>query len=76
MIVMTKQIENATYDALLELEANYNEHQILNELFNYYLSTDEQVVFITSFIRNYDVPDDVFSDEDIKAIKEYARIHC
>lgn len=73
---MTKQIENATYDALLELEANYNEHQILNELFNYYLSTDEQVVFITSFIRNYDVPDDVFSDEDIKAIKEYARIHC
>lgn len=73
---MTKPIENATYDALLELEANYNEHQILNELFNYYLSTDEQVVFITSFIRNYDVPDDVFADEDIKAIKEYAQIHC
>ena len=73
---MAQPIENATYDALLELESYYNEHQILNELFNYYLSTDEQVIFITSFIRNYDVPDNVFADEDIKAIKEYAKIHC
>ena len=71
-----KRVEDSAYDMLLELTDKYNAADVLNELFLGYLDTDSKVDFITSFIRYWDTPKDIFDTEDLQAVEEHAKIHC
>ena len=61
---------------LLELINKYGANEVLNEFFSSYLDTDSKVEFITSFIRYWETPKDIFDTEDLQAVEEYAKIHC
>ena len=71
-----KCVENSAYDMLIELVNTYGEAYVLIELFSSYLDTDSKVEFITSFIRYWETPKDIFDTEDLQAVEEYAKIHC
>lgn len=75
-MTLKKYVEDSAYDMLLELVRLYGADDVLNELFSSYLDTDKEVSFITGFIRDWDTPIDIFAKEDVKAVKEYAKIHC
>ena len=70
-----KSVENSAYDMLIELVNKYHAFDVLNELFSS-LDTDSEVDFITSFIRYWDTPKDIFDTEDLQAVEDYAEIHC
>ena len=75
-MTLKKCVEDSAYDMLLELVNTYGADDVLNELFSSYLDTDSKVEFITSFIRYWDTPKDIFDKEDLQAVEEYAKIHC
>ena len=74
-MTLKKSVEDSAYDMLLELINTYGATDVLNELSGY-LDTDSKVEFITSFIRYWDTPEDIFDTEDLQAVEEYAKIHC
>ena len=75
-MAVKKYVEDSAYDMLLELVNMYTADDVLNELFSSYLDTDKEIEFITSFIRNWETPKDIFDAQDVKAVEEYAKIHC
>ena len=75
-MTLKKSVENSAYDMLIELIDTYGDAVVLNELFSSYLDTDSKVEFIISFIRYRDTPKDIFDNEDLQAVEEYAAIHC
>ena len=75
-MAVNKSVENSAYDMLLELVNTYGADDVLNELFSSYLDTDSKVEFITSFIRYWETPKDIFDTKDLQAVEEYAKIHC
>ena len=75
-MAVKKCVENSAFDMLLELVNTYGERDVLNELFSCYLDTDSKVGFITSFIRDWETPKDIFDKEDMQAVEKYAAIHC
>lgn len=75
-MAVKKYVEDSAYDMLLELVNKYGADDVLNELFSNYLDTDSEVSFITGFIRDWETPKDIFDAEDLKAVEEYAKIHC
>ena len=75
-MTVKKCVENSAYDTLIELVNTYGECDVLNELFSSYLDTDSKVELITSFIRYWGTPKDIFDTEDLQAVEEYAKIHC
>lgn len=75
-MALKKYVEDSAYDMLLELVNKYGADDVLNELFSSYLDTDSEVSFITSFIRDWETPKDIFDEDDFKAVEEYAKIHC
>lgn len=75
-MAVKKCVETSAYDMLLDLVDRYGANDVLNELFSSYLDTDSKVEFITSFIRYWGTPKDIFDKEDLQAVEEYAKIHC
>lgn len=75
-MTLKKYVEDSAYDMLLELVSLYGADDVLNELFSSYLDTDNEVDFITGFIRDWETPKDIFDEDDLKAVEEYAKIHC
>ena len=75
-MAVKKSVENSTYDMLLELVNKYGVDFVLIELFSSYLDTDSKVEFITGFMRYWETPKDIFNAQDVKAVEEYAKIHC
>ena len=75
-MTLKKCVNDSAYDMLLELVNEYGANEVLTELFSSYLDTDSKVEFITSFIRYWETPKDIFDTEDLQAVKEYAKIHC
>ena len=74
-MTLKKCVENSAYDMLIELVNTYGAETVLNELLCYF-DTDGEVEFITSFIRYWDTPEDIFDKEDMQAVEDYAKIHC
>ena len=75
-MTLNKNVNDSAYGMLLELVNKYGEAFILLELFSSYLDTDSKVGFITSFIRDWETPKDIFDKEDMQAVEKYAAIHC
>ena len=75
-MTLKKSVENSAHDMLFELINTYGADDVLNELVSGYLDTDSKVEFITSFIRYWDTPTDIFDTEDLQAVEAYAKIHC
>ena len=73
---LNKSVETSAYYMLLELINTYGADEVLNELFSSYLDTDSKVEFIISFIRYWETPINIFDTQDVKAVEEYAKIHC
>ena len=74
-MTLKKSVENSAYDMLIELVNKYGEGYVLLELFSSYLDTDSKVEFITSFMRYWETPEDIFDKEDMQAVEEYAKVH-
>ena len=74
-MTLNKCVEDSAYDMLLELVNTYGEADVLNELFSSYLDTDSKVEFITSFIRYWETPINIFDTEDLHAVEDCAQIH-
>ena len=75
-MAVKKSVNNSAYDMLLELVNKYGVDFVLIELFSSYLDTDSKAEFITSFMRYWETPKDIFDKEDMQAVEEYAAIHC
>lgn len=75
-MTLKKCVYDSAYDMIRELVNKYGADEVLNELFSSYLDTDSKVEFITSFIRYWETPKDIFDTEDLQAVEEYAKIHC
>lgn len=75
-MALKKYVEDSAYDMLIELVNKYGADDVLNELFSSYLDTDSEVEFITTFIRDWETPKDIFDVKDLQAVEEYAKIHC
>lgn len=75
-MTLKKYVEDSAYDMLIKLIRFYGAADILNELFSSYLDTDSEVDFITRFIRDWETPKEIFDEDDLKAVEEYAKIHC
>ena len=74
-MTLKKRVEDSAYDMLIELVNTYGEADVLNELFSSYLDTDSKVEFITSFIRYWETPINIFDTEDLHAVEDCAQIH-
>lgn len=75
-MTLKKCVYDSAYDMIRELVNKYGADEVLNELFSSYLDTDSKVEFIISFIRYWETPKDIFDAQDVKAVEEYAKIHC
>ena len=75
-MAVKKYVNGSAYDMLIALVNEYGDAFVLNELFSSYLDTDSEVNFITSFIRDWETPKDIFDTKDLQAVEEYAEIHC
>ena len=75
-MTLNKCVEDSAYDMLIALINEYGDAFVLRELFSSYLDTDSEVDFITSFIRDWETPIDIFDTEDLQAVEDYAEIHC
>lgn len=61
---------------LLELVDTYGAEHVLLDLFSSYLDTDSKADFIVGFIHYWETPKDIFDAQDVKAVEEYAKVHC